>query len=133
MSTIEAAERFSFPWRDAAAMVLLFSGLGLIALSMVWPSVSSGSVGWTDDKALAYQAASGEVHSLSMQAAATEPEKQTREFHEKLADAQSKYVELRAELDAARGRPARIATILRYAGIVLLAVGVVALLLKRGN
>jgi hypothetical protein len=131
MSTTESAERFAFAWREASAMFLLLAGLGLIALSLVWPAISSGPSAWTDEKALAYQAASAKVHSLSMQAAGTGPEQQTRELHDKLADAQTKYVDLRAELDAARSQPARLATILRYSGILLLAAGVIALLAKR--
>ncbi len=114
-------------------MALTLVGLVLIALSVVWPKVATGRRGWTDEKALAYQSASAELHRLSMQTAATEPENQTRALHENLADAELKYAELRAELDAARARPARIATILRYAGIAILAAGILGLVAKRGR
>ena len=131
MSTIEPAEHFAFPWRETSAMLILLIGLGLIALSLIWRSISSGKTTWTDEKALAYQSASAEVHRLSMQAGESEPEKPSRKLHDKLADAQSKYVDLRAELDAARSRPARIATILRYTGILFLAAGMVLLAKRR--
>jgi len=132
MSTIERSEPLTFPRQDAWAILVLLLGFALIALSIIWPSVTSGKSAWTDEKAVAYQAASAKVHSLSMQSAGMEPENQSREFHEKLADAQLQYGDLRAELDAARSRPARIATVLRYAGVLLSAAGVLALLAKRG-
>lgn len=131
MSTSEPARPFA--WRDAWAMLLTLAGLVLIALSAVWPRVATGRHGWTDEKAVAYQSASADVHRLSMQAAATEPESQSRALHDELAEAESRYVELRAELDSARGKPARIATMLRYAGILLLAGGIVGLIAKRGS
>ncbi|MEX0612400.1 MAG: hypothetical protein WD738_12000 [Pirellulales bacterium] len=131
MSTSDTAVKLS--WRDGSAMFLLLTGLVLIALSVIWPKVSSGRSAWTDEKALAYQSASAELHRLSMQAAGTEPENQTRELQDKLAGAESKYAELRAELDAVRGRPARIATVFRYVGIVLLVGGVLALVARVGG
>jgi hypothetical protein len=125
MSTSKAARHF--PWRDLWAMLLVLTGLVLIALSVVWPSVSTSRSGWSDDKALAYQSASAEMHRLSMQAAGGEPEQQTRAFRDELAEAEARYAELRAELDAARGRPGRIAAVLRYTGILLLIGGVAGL------
>jgi predicted negative regulator of RcsB-dependent stress response len=114
-------------------MFLVLIGLVLIALSVVWPMVSTGRSRWTDEQALAYQSASAEVHRLSMQAANMEPEEQTRALRDELANAESKYAALRAELDAARGRPSRIATVLRYLGIALLIGGLLGLVAKLGN
>jgi hypothetical protein len=129
MAMTEAAATLS--WRAVAAMLLLLVGLVCIALSVVWPAVSTGRSAWSDEQALAYQAASAEVHRLSMQAAATEPEKQTRALHDELNKAEAKYRDLRAELDSARSRPSRIAKMLRIGGILLLAGGIVGLIAKR--
>ena len=131
MPASETASKTS--WFDLSAMLLLLAGLLLIALSVVWPRVFTGRSGWTDEKALAYQAASAEVHRLSMQAATGAPENQTRAHQEELADAESKYAALRAELDTARGRPARIVAMLRYGGILLLVAGALGLLARRDS
>jgi hypothetical protein len=129
MAMSEAAATLS--WRAAIAMLLLLTGLACIALSLVWPAVATGRSAWSDEQAVAYQAASAEVHRLSMHAAATAPEKQTRALHDELNKAEATYRDLRAELDAARSRPSRIAKILRIGGALLLAGGIVGLVAKR--
>jgi hypothetical protein len=125
MSKTETNDRSYWPITAGASLLVL--GLVLIAVSLVWPSVSNASSGWTDEKAEAYQSASAELHQLSMQMAATPAEDQTRARQDALAAAQSKYAALRAELDEARSRPARIAAILRYSGIFLAVVGTLLL------
>jgi hypothetical protein len=68
-----------------------------------------------------------------MQAGSAAPESQSRALQDALADAQSKYASLRAELDAAREQPARFATAIRYAGIVLLIGGLIGLAKNSGK
>ena len=128
MSTREAAKGFA--WYHVTAMVILLSGLGLVALSLFWPRVFAGKSGWTQEQASKYQAASADVHRLSMQAGSTPPEDQTRSLQNELAKAQAEYGALRDELDAARARPGRIAAILRYLGIALAVGGALALAAK---
>lgn len=118
-------------WLLASGTSMLVIGLALVALSVVWPKISTGNSTWTENKAEAYQAASEELHSLSMQMAATPPEQQSRARADALAEAESKYTALRIELEDARERPARIATILRYTGIALAALGAVTLWTRR--
>jgi hypothetical protein len=114
-------------WSITPGASLLVIGLVLIALSVAWPKLSNGSPSWSDEKAESYQAASAELHQLSMQMAGTPAEDQTRARQDALAAAHTKYAALRAELDEARSRPARIATILRYSGILLAMVGTLLL------
>jgi hypothetical protein len=129
MSTNEMPARVS--WAHVSATLLLMIGLMLIGLSFVWPTMASSQSAWPNEKAEAYQAASANVHRLSMQMAGRTPQDQTRAHHEELANAQTNYAALRTELDEARIRPARIATILRYSGILLAAGGAVWLFARR--
>jgi uncharacterized membrane protein len=125
MSNTETNDRSDWPILAGATLLVL--GLALVVMSLVLPNLSRGSSGWSEEKAESYQAASAELHRLSMQMAGIAAEDQTRARQDALAEAQTKYANLRAELDAARSRPARIATILRYAGIFLAAAGTLLL------
>jgi hypothetical protein len=129
MSETDKNDRYF--WQVASGALLLMIGLALVALSLAWPRLSDGSSTWTNEKAEAYQAASAEVHQRTMQMAATPPEEQTRANKEALADAQTTYAGLRAELDDARTRPARLATILRFGGILLAISGAIILWMFR--
>lgn len=114
-------------WRDSFSLVALIGGLILTMLSFAWPAVSTGRSEWSDQQAVEYQAASSELHRLSLQIGSTPPEDQSRAKQKELADAQSKYAALRAELDAARRYPTRIAAVLWYTGIFLLICGLIDL------
>jgi predicted negative regulator of RcsB-dependent stress response len=118
--------------RDSLVAITLLSGLVMVLLSFVWPAISIGQSAWSDEKAAEYQSASADVHRLSMQAGSAAPEDQSRAQQDALADAQSKYASLRAELDAAREQPARFAKVIRYAGIVLLVGGLIGLARNSG-
>lgn len=121
MSTNKTPAKISL--RDAFPLLLLSAGLLLIGMSFVWLAMKPSHRAWPDDKAEAYQAASAELHRLSIQTGATAPENQTRAARDQLADAQANYAALRTELDDVRSRPARIGIILRYTGILLAVVG----------
>lgn len=131
MSTNEAVLRIAWrevlSWPNLLATSMVLTGFALVALSLLGTTVSTGRYGWTDEKAVAYQAASADLHRLSMKAAGTAPEDHTRALQERLVDAQTKYAGLRGELDAARARPAIIASIMRYGGILFAAAGAAAL------
>ena len=112
-------------------VVALSLGISLVGLSLVWPNISGGRANWTEEQALAYQAASARLHELShghgdrSAGAVTEP------VHPEMQKAQREYDGLRAQLDAARERPAQIATILRYAGILVAVAGIFRLAADR--
>jgi hypothetical protein len=121
MSMSETPDQIS--WRHVLPILVSISGMMLIGLSFVWPRMFPAQAAWSDEKAEAYQAASADLHRLSMQTGAAAPENQTRAAQEQLADAEANYAALRTELEDARSRPARIAIILRYSGILFAVVG----------
>jgi hypothetical protein len=98
----------------------LLTGILLVVLSFAWPMMSTSRSGWTDEKAVEYQAASADMHRLSMRAGSTAPENQTRTTQNDLADAKAKYATLRSELDSARSQPAWPARGLLVAGVLLI-------------
>ncbi|QDU91713.1 hypothetical protein Pla175_51430 [Pirellulimonas nuda] len=77
-----------------AALVLLTLGAGAMAASLA-QSGSGGAAAWTNERAVEYQQAAGELHRLAFA-----PD--SAESREKLALAQARYDTLRGELDAAR-------------------------------
>jgi predicted negative regulator of RcsB-dependent stress response len=114
------------PWALLAA-----TGIALMALSIVWPLLSNGRANWSSKKATAYQSAAANLHQLSMKATHTPSEKQSRALHDELAKAQTEYLRLRGELDAARDTPGRGAVLLRYVGLAIACGGAVGLIAKR--
>ena len=127
----ETPDRIS--WRHVLPILLSITGMLLIGLSFVWPRMFPPQAAWPDDKAEAYQAASAELHRLSIQTGTAAPENQTRAARDQLADAQANYATLRTELDDVRSRPARIGIILRYSGILLAVVGSIWTIASRHN
>jgi len=106
--------------------VALLCGLGLIALSWVWPFVSSGRSQWSDQQAREYQRVSTELHGLSHEFARQQEEgSDVDAVAEKLKSAQSEFSRLHQDLEAARQSPLRIASLLRLLGLALIVVGVI--------
>jgi hypothetical protein len=122
-----------FPWRDAAAMSMVLVGLLVVALSLVFPRVFASRSRWSEEQAIAYQTAAAKLHQLSMESVNTPAEKQTRNLQNELAVAQSEYAALRDELETARAAPHRLASVLRYGGLLLAVIGVAGLLAKRSS
>jgi predicted negative regulator of RcsB-dependent stress response len=117
-------------WRTALAIALIAVGLLLVVASVVMPASATGGTYWSREQAKQYQAASVKLHSLSHTAANAAPEKQ-QQLRKDLQDAEKEYALRRADLDAAIGRPHRVITILRVAGIALVAAGGVGAYLGR--
>ncbi len=97
------------------ALALLTLGAVAVAASLASSRGGAGAA-WTNERAVEYQQAAGNLHRLAF--APDSPE--TRE---KLAEAQSRYDGLRGELDAARRPPWRLADLLFWGGVGLVLVG----------
>jgi predicted PurR-regulated permease PerM len=112
--------------KHIASLLTLFCGVSLIILSLIWPSVSTGRSQWSYEQAREYQSVSGELHGLSHQAAHQE---EVRSDVDALADkvkaAQSEFQRLHEELETARQSPLRVATALRFLGVVLVVLGAI--------
>lgn len=114
-------------WRSVTAVVLLVAGLGFIAWSFIVANVSTGHAAWSQEQAREYQAASSKLHSLSHEFALAAQSGNEPTVRDELRRAKSEYDELRGQLEIAMARPGRIAFWLRFAGLLLIAVGAVGL------
>lgn len=110
-------------WRQVCSLATLVLGVAIIALSLIWTRVSTGRYAWSDKQALEYQAASSKLHSLSHEFAHQETSAESDALRPDLEAAQAHFSEVRAQLEAARQQPARIALILRLAGILIAVAG----------
>ena len=114
------------PRQHLWALAAMVCGVGLIGLSLVWPSVSSGRSQWSDEQAKQYQKTSAEYHSLSHEVAhQAEQGGDLTALTEQFNATQAEFERLHAQLQAARNSPARMAGVLRLMGVVLVAVGAV--------
>jgi hypothetical protein len=118
-------------WRPLFAAGTLLVGIGLLAFSFVWSTISRGQGNWSEEQALRYQAASARLHSLSHKYARPPEEGSAATAREELKNAQIEFQRLRSDLDAAIARPGRIALWLRVVGAVLAAVGGYGLIRNR--
>lgn len=112
-----------FDFRPFLAAAALVGGGGLILLSLFLPSLAISRTNWSPEQAKRYQDASIQLHSLSHAAVHAARDGTASETREKLQLAEAEYKAIRADLDSATARPARIALVLRLSGIALLAVG----------
>jgi hypothetical protein len=123
----------SLPWRTIVAVVLLVGGIGMVALSFVWPRVADARANWSTEQARQFQAAAAMLHSLSHQHAQQLRQGDDREMRDKLEVAKREYESLHGQLEAARARPGNIAVGLRLAGVALMAAGGIGLYLSRAD
>ncbi len=112
----------SFPWKNAVAAVLVILGVLIIGVSFVWPGKTTRRAAWSDVQAEKYQAASLRVHSLAHEVANARPGQEAT-INAKLEQAKAEYQQVRNELDAAVGRPNRIAWGMRILGVALALAG----------
>jgi hypothetical protein len=110
-------------WRAISALSMLMVGVLLVGLSLVWARFVTGRSAWSDQQAREFQAASTKLHSLSHDFAHKAEHGDTEAIRPDLDKAQAHFAELNAQLESARNRPARIATILRFTGLLLAVAG----------
>ena len=104
-------------------------GLLLLGLSQAWTSIYPSS--WTPEKAEQWATTKDRLHNLSFIVNAPEGSEAPRR-HANREEAKREYdqvkataTKLQAELDGAIDGPKRVATILKWSGVVLLGVGAV--------
>jgi hypothetical protein len=68
--------------------ITLFTGIGLAAISWLWPRISGGVQGWTDEQAKSYAQAAAALHTLSYKTA------QAQEMAQRTAAAKNPQVVL---------------------------------------
>jgi hypothetical protein len=112
----------NFNWRFALAALSLVAGIGLILLSVFWPSGSVSHANWSPEQAKQYQQASLKLHSLS-HAPNTQTETAQQAYHRDLKQAESDYQAIRAKLDSAIDGSSTFLRTLRWGGAVLAAIG----------
>jgi hypothetical protein len=92
---------------------LLVLGLGLLALSWIWPVVAGGGPGWNQQQAEEHAHAAADLHQRQGAAEhGQQPDPQA------LESARQRYNASDARLQAAQQRGAGIATLLRWTGII---------------
>jgi hypothetical protein len=100
-------------------IALLVIGVTLVGASLVWPSWLSGRSAWSNDQARRLQSASAEFHHLSHEYGEELSGSATAETPSEFRQAEAEFRELSRQLDAARSRPAHVATVLRLIGVIL--------------
>lgn len=121
-----------FPWRRLVAVLSLAAGVALFGASFIVPSLFPARSVWTTEKARQYQAALAAGHPHGHGHIDEPPDHQSQQPPPRaVTEAQAKFERLQAELDAARSRPARVATLLRATGVVLALVGTAIALATR--
>jgi hypothetical protein len=119
----KVSNHVSFDWRTCVAFITLLVGVILVCLSLVWAHLVTGRTAWTEEQALAFQSASSKLHSLSHDFTHAAEHGNTETVRPELDKAQARFAELNAQLESARDRPARIATILRFTGLLIAVTG----------
>jgi hypothetical protein len=118
---------------DAMRMGLIISAIGagliLFMLSLFWLTLFPGTSRWTPEKAEQWAKTKDRLHNLSF---IVHSDQQPRRFPNKQA-AQEEYERvkaaaerLRADFESAYDAPRTTANVLKWSGIALLAVGIVA-------
>ncbi|MEO1495970.1 MAG: hypothetical protein AAFV43_02345 [Planctomycetota bacterium] len=108
-----------YPW---AGPGLLAVGLVAVGVSFAAPTKSLQTVGWTEEQAVAHQAAAAELHRLSYAPATNTAAADARRSAEKA------FRELDRRLIEASEAPYRWRALLRYGGILLCVAGAFAVI-----
>jgi hypothetical protein len=110
-------------------IVAAFLGLVLLVLSTFWVSISPSS--WTPEKAKQWAATKDRLHNLSFTVNAP-PGSEPPRRHGSRDEAKAEYdrvketaTKLQAEFESAYQSPRTMATIMKWSGVGLLAVGAV--------
>jgi hypothetical protein len=106
----------------ALSALLIAAGVGVIAISFVWPTRATQRRAWSMEQAKQYKAAAGKLHSLSHEITHADANREAA-VRQELNTAQAEYDALRRDLDAALSRPRRWAWIMRSAGILAICIG----------
>jgi hypothetical protein len=109
--------------RRQTAMGLLLSGIALILVSFLWPSLPIGKPAWSEDQAKEYQSASATLHLLSHKYENELNHARNGALPTEFQQAKDKYEHLRQQLDEARQGPSRLATLLFCGGLLFSLVG----------
>lgn len=103
-------------------------GLGLIAVSFYWSSPLGPQPRWTEQQAEQHAASAAEYHRLAHQhghSASPRSDGKPPAESPAVAVARKRWERQKAQLQAVRARHRRVATVLRWSGLVL-AIGGVA-------
>jgi hypothetical protein len=124
---------WEFDWRAGLPLVCLVAGVALILASVFLPKSALNNGIWSQEQAEKYQAASVKLHSLSHGSLHPSPNADPVAMRKELEQADQEYKAIRAQLDAALGRPKKLAWILRGVGVALMIVGGVVAHSMRGT
>lgn len=107
----------------------LAAGLLLLLISFVAKWGADAMPGWTEEQGRQLEAATSHLHALSHRRVTAASFRNHAEDHGDADEAefhaaQQKYTQLRSKLDRARARGPGLARLVRWSGIVLIAVGV---------
>lgn len=128
----DSNDRAAGDWRTPLSAFALIVGIALIALSMFWPSTATaGRSNWSPQQAKQYQQASARRHELSNKPRQDLTAAERLAYDREAEQAKAEYDAIRADLDSAIGSSAKITTILRLAGAVLIITGCIVLYLRR--
>lgn len=112
--------------------IATIAGIGLILLSLVWPSSSLSRATWSQKQAEEFQAASVKLHDLSH--SVTHAIAEDLAAHQRdLAKAEADFKSIRADLDSAINRPKNHALTMRILGAALLIAGGIGVFATRAS
>ena len=110
-------------WRATISAIAISLGIGLIVLSLFWPSSpSAATASWTPEQAKQFQKASARLHELSHTPDNATPAQKVAHDRE-LKQAEAEFHTLHADLEAAINRSGRWTSILRFVGAGLIVCG----------
>ena len=118
---------------SSTAAILLGGGIFLFLISLFWPGQSASRAAWSNEQAIAYEAASIKLHGLSQETVAAAGSNKEKALREKVMKAEAEYKILRAELDSAIDRPKHITLVLRIFGTLMAIAGLTLIYRRAGD
>lgn len=115
-------------------VLVIGCGMVLLVISWIWPSHALSKTAWSDEQAQAYANASHKFHQLSHQNLHSKQQRnRPTPFQAELAEAKTKYQQLRQQLDHARSRPKYFSWLASGLGILLVAGGCLLWMVTRNT
>ena len=120
------------------SVVILGVGVALLGISVIWSQLFSGASGWTDEKQIHKDEVGMQVREIAGELTAAQTTK-TFKRGRTLPQIEAEYKKAKATLDALQDdftdktQHPRGATYSRWAGILFIAVGAVAMMASRNG
>jgi hypothetical protein len=104
----------------------IVGGTILLLASFLVPEQSLSQSAWTAEQAQKYQQSALKLHELSHEVGHSDEHGDTANIERRLDEAKKNFAEVQSELDSATQRPRYFKSILRWSGVVIVSVGIVA-------